>query len=80
MDYFERNREGVRKFTRFDVFNLQYNLPRWALKIPYDIFNRMNRLRLNKENAGLVSEITTANFMLKRARDSCIDLFYVAQK
>jgi ubiquinone/menaquinone biosynthesis C-methylase UbiE len=80
MDYFERNRESVRKFTRFDVFNLQYNLPRWALKIPYDIFNRMNRLRLNKENAGLVSEITTANFMLKRARDSCIDLFYVAQK
>jgi ubiquinone/menaquinone biosynthesis C-methylase UbiE len=80
MDYFERNRESVRKFTRFDVFNLQYNLPRWALKIPYDIFNRMNRLRLNKENAGLVSEITTANFLLKRARDSCIDLFYVAQK
>jgi 2-polyprenyl-3-methyl-5-hydroxy-6-metoxy-1,4-benzoquinol methylase len=80
MDYFERNRASVKKFTRFDVFNLQYNLPRWALKIPYDVLNRMNRLRLKKENNELVSEITTANFTLKRADDGCVDLFYVGKK
>ena len=80
MDYFERNKQSVKRYTRFDIFNLQYRLPRWALQIPYDIFNRLNRLRLNKENTGLVSEITVNNFILQPAADLCIDLFYVAEK
>lgn len=80
MDYFEINKAGVRKFTRFDIFNLQYILPRRILQIPYDIANRMNRLSLQKENTSLVSEITTANFSLKPADDNCFDLFVVAVK
>lgn len=80
MDYFEKNKASVERFTRWDIFNLQYKLPRAILRIPYDIANRMNRLRLQKENNGLVSEITTANFILKPADDTCIDLFMVAEK
>lgn len=80
MDYFEINKAGVKKFTRFDIFNLQYNLPLWALKIPYDIANRMNRKNLQKENTGLVSDITAKNFSLKQADDLCFDLFVVAEK
>jgi SAM-dependent methyltransferase len=80
MDYFERNKESVKRITRFDIFNLQYNLPRWTLQIPYDIANRVNRMRLKKENTNLVSQITVENFILNQADDLCIDLFYIAEK
>ncbi|MCC7051603.1 MAG: class I SAM-dependent methyltransferase [Bacteroidia bacterium] len=80
MDYFEKNKESVKRFTRFDVLNLQYNLPRSILRIPYDIANRMNRLRLQKENTGLVNQITTDNFYLDKAADLCFDLFAVCTK
>lgn len=80
MDYYEKNKAGVRKFTRFDILNLQYKLPRRLLQIPYDIFNRMNRLQLDKGNQQLVSDITVKNFFLKKADDQCFDLFVIATK
>lgn len=80
MDYFIKNKEGVRKFTRFDVFNLQYKLPRKWLQIPYEIANKMNRQKLMKQNDGLVNNIDTNNFKLDEATDSCFDLFYIATK
>ncbi|MCH5596600.1 class I SAM-dependent methyltransferase [Niabella ginsengisoli] len=43
MEYYHANKKAVEKITRFDVLNLQYNLPRWCLQIPYDIMNRWNR-------------------------------------
>ena len=44
--YYEENKRSVKKITRFDVFNLQYILPRQILQIPYDILNRRNRNKL----------------------------------
>ena len=29
MEYYEKNRQGVRRITRFDVLDLQHRLPRW---------------------------------------------------
>jgi len=78
MEYFEENKKSIKKFTRFDVFNLQYHLPRWLLQIPYDIANRMNRNLIQKNNASLVEDITQSNFSIFKADDTCFDLFAVA--
>lgn len=79
-DYYNKNRESVKKITRFDIFNLQYKLPRRVLQIPYDILNRLNRRKLLKQNSTLVSDITIENFNINPANDACLDLFYVATK
>lgn len=80
MAYYEENKRSVEKFTRFDIFNLQYRLPRSWLAFPYNIANRMNRNRLMKGNDSLVKDITTDNFNTRQADDQCLDLFYIATK
>jgi ubiquinone/menaquinone biosynthesis C-methylase UbiE len=80
MDYYAKNRKAVEKITRFDIFNLQYRLPRALLQIPYDILNRMNRKSLMTQNNSLVNEITYHDYFLDRAIDTCLDFFYVAEK
>jgi len=78
--YYEQNKESVRRIMRFDIFDLQHKLPRSVLQVPYEILNRMNRNRLQAGNNGLVMEITTANFSLKPADDWCFDFFCVVRK
>ncbi len=78
--YHEENRKSVRKFTRWDILNMQYWLPRWMLQIPYDLANRMNRNKLHKSNTGLVAEVTTSDFFLEEVSDLCFDFFCVAVK
>lgn len=80
MEYYEKNREGVRRITRFDVFNLQYLLPRQLLQIPYDLLNRLNRRRLLKENNDLTRSIKMEDYRLTQVHSRCFDLFYVATK
>ena len=78
--YFEQNKKSVQKITRWDIFNLQYNLPRTWLQIPYDILNRMNRNKLQTTNDELVKSITINDFELRTAKDDCYDLFIIAEK
>jgi len=80
MDYYEENKRSVQKFTRYDIFNLQYRLPRQVLQIPYDIMNRMNRKKLLKANTGTVQEITSTDFYLSEANDTCLDFYCIAEK
>lgn len=80
MDYYEKNKASVKKITRFDIFNLQYRLPRQILQIPYDVLNRRNRKKLLKENTGLVSDIHYTDYHISEAREGCFDLLYVATK
>jgi ubiquinone/menaquinone biosynthesis C-methylase UbiE len=80
MDYYNKNKQSVEKFTRFDILNLQYRLPRQLLQIPYDILNRMNRKKLLKNNTSLVSDIKMEDYLVEPANDKCFDLFYVAEK
>lgn len=80
MDYYLKNKASVEKITRFDIFNLQYRLPRQLLQIPYDILNRMNRRKLLKSNTSLVSDIQMEDYRVQEASDECFDLFYVATK
>ena len=78
--YYEKNRESVRRITRFDVLRLQWWLPRWVLQIPYDILNCLNRRRLHSENRTLTENIVMEDYSLQRVDDKCFDLFYVATK
>ncbi len=80
MKHYEKNKESVKKFTRFDIFNLQYLLPRQLLQIPYDILNRINRNKLMKSSDSLVSDIKLDDYFIDKANDNCLDLFYCAQK
>ncbi|MCP4551955.1 MAG: class I SAM-dependent methyltransferase [Bacteroidetes bacterium] len=80
MDYYALNKQSVKKFTRFDIFNLQYILPRRLLQIPYDIANRMNRKKILEENTFLVSNIKVDDYFLEKPTDECLDLFFIAQK
>jgi len=79
-EYYEENKKSVRKYTGFDILNLQYNLPRFMLQIPYDILNRMNRKKLLESSSQEVQTITYKDYHLKEADDFCFDLFAVATK
>ncbi len=80
MTYYNKNKESVRKITRFDIFNLQYRLPRWMLQAPYDYLNRRNRKKLLNQNDSLVANIKMEDYFVGAAKDDCFDLFYIATK
>jgi len=79
-EYYLKNKESVNRIMRFDVFRMQWWMPRQVLQVPYDIMNRMNRKKLLKKNSGLTSDLTTADFYIEQANESCLDLYYIAKK
>ncbi len=80
MEYYERNREGVRRITRFDPLDLQHRLPRRMLQLPYDVANRLNRRRLLAANRELTLGITPEDYRLAPVGDRAFDLFYIGTK
>ncbi len=79
-EYYERNREGVARIARFDPLRLRDRLPRWMLRVPYDVANRLNRRRLLADNDRLTRSITPDNYRLGPASDGAFDLFYIGTK
>ena len=80
MDYYNKNKESVRKITRFDILNFQYWLPRWLLQIPYDILNRFNRHSLQDNNEGIVNSIVYTDYSISTSNTECLDHFCIATK
>lgn len=80
MEYYEQNRRGVERITRFDILDLQHRLPRWVLQIPYDILNRLNRRRLLAENENLTTSITMEDYTIGQLTEQSFDLYYIATK
>jgi SAM-dependent methyltransferase len=80
MQYYERNRRSVARITRVDPFDLQHRLPRWMLRVPYDMLNRLNRRRLLVENRRLTSGITPEDYRLAPVGEGAFDLFYIGTK
>ncbi len=87
MQYFEQNRRGVERITRFDIFDLQHRLPRALLQIPYDILNRLNRRRIMSDNRELTQGIAMDDYSVvevDQIRDTidqrAFDLLYIARK
>ncbi len=79
-EYYERNRESVRRIARFDPLDLQHRLPRWMLRPSYDVANRLNRRRLLAANEDLTRAISPGNYRLGPASESAFDLFYIGTK
>lgn len=80
MEYYEKNREGVKRITRFDILDLQHRLPRQLLQVPYDILNRINRRRLLKKNTELTTSIEMTDYSVSNATEKSFDLLFVAEK
>ena len=80
MQYYEENKRSVKRIGRWDFLNLQYKLPKGILKIPYDMMNRFNRIRLKQDHVGLVSEISHEDYLLSKDAGACLDLFCVLEK
>lgn len=80
MDYYEANRRSVRRIARLDFLDLQHRLPRWMLRLPYDLLNRLNRRRLLQENTPLTTSIRMDDYRLGPVGGNCFDLFYIATK
>ncbi len=80
MEYYENNRRSVARMARWDVLGMRNWLPRWALKLPYDVLNRINRRRLLNSDQRLTSGIKMEDYYLAPATDECFDLFYIAAK
>lgn len=78
--YYQKNRQGVERITRFDPLDLQHRLPRWMLQIPYDLLNRLNRRRLLSENQALTEGIQMSDYAVVPVHKECFDLIYVAKK
>ncbi|GAA4445842.1 hypothetical protein GCM10023189_00230 [Nibrella saemangeumensis] len=79
MTYYEQNKKSVERITRFDIFNLQYRLPRWMLQVPYDIMNRFNRNRLLQQD-GIAAEINYTDYLVSNDPAGSLDFFYIATK
>lgn len=80
MAYYEKNREGVKRITRYDVLDLQHRLPRWMLQLPYDLLNRLNRRRLLTQNDSLTRSITMSDYEICPVTEDCFDLYFIAEK
>ena len=80
MDYYNKNKESVRKITRFDILNFQYWLPRWLLQIPYDLLNRFNRHSLQDANEGIVNSLVYNDYSICTSNSDCLDHFCIASK
>lgn len=80
MTYYEENRVSVRKFTRWDIFGLQYRLPSALLRIPYEILNRWNRNNLQHTDNELVRSIRHEDYIVVDNASSALDLFLLARK
>lgn len=80
MKYYEENKKSVRRFTRFDIFNLQYNLPASLLRIPYEILNRWNRNKLQSSDHGLVTDIRHEDYVVVNDATNALDLLLIVKK
>jgi ubiquinone/menaquinone biosynthesis C-methylase UbiE len=80
MTYYEENRKSVRKFTRWDIFDLQHKLPAALLRIPYEILNRWNRNNLQESENSLVRSIRHEDYIVVDDASEALDLFMIVRK
>jgi ubiquinone/menaquinone biosynthesis C-methylase UbiE len=80
MGYYEQNRRAVQRLARWDVLNLQYKLPAWMLRIPYEWLNRLNRNNLQEADSSLVTSITHEDYVVTDRPEDALDLFLMVRK
>lgn len=80
MEYYERNRKSVERVTKWDIFNLQYNLPASWLRVPYEFLNRRNRNKLKDSSDELVMSIKHQDYLVTPTAEEALDLLVFATK
>lgn len=80
LEYHDKNRKSVARYTRWDLLDLQHRLPASWLRVPYEILNRMNRKKLQAGNGQLVSGITHNDYIFTSDYVNCLDLFLIVRK
>ncbi|MBT1687767.1 class I SAM-dependent methyltransferase [Dawidia soli] len=80
MEYHEENRRSVNRIMRFDIFNLQYRLPAFMLRLPYEILNRRNRNKLQSADNSLVANIHYDDYIVVDDAANALDLFLIVRK
>lgn len=80
MQYYEQNKRSVRRFTRWDVLDLQHRIPARLLRIPYEILNRWNRNQLQSSGNELVRSIHHKDYLVSDTAGNALDLFLIAKK
>ena len=80
MRYYEKNKSSVNSIMRWDIFNLQYLLPRRLLQIPYDILNRFNRKNLRNQNKSIVEQVNFTDYFIQESSKDSLDHFCIATK
>jgi len=77
LEYYNQNKESVKRLTRFDVLDLQHKLPAFMLKIPYEIMNRLNRNKLQSTDNKLVASIKHDDYIVSEDADQSLDLLAI---
>ena len=77
MQYYNQNKDSVKRLTRFDVLDLQHKLPSFMLKIPYEIMNRLNRNKLQSSDNGLVASISYNDYVTSKNASESLDLLAI---
>lgn len=80
MKYYNDNKASVRRFTRWDVLDLQHRLPASLLKIPYEMLNRWNRNKLQHKDSKLVTDIGHDDYIVTDVPDEALDLLLIVRK
>lgn len=80
MAYYEENKRAVKRFTRFDILDLQHRLPASILRIPYELLNRWNRNTLQSADGKLVAGIHHNDYIVVDDAHDALDLFLLVKK
>lgn len=80
MEYYEQNKKSVQRIMKWDIFKLQWILPAWMLRTPYEFLNRRNRNKLQTGDDSLVKSIRHEDYRVTDDADNALDLFLIVTK
>lgn len=79
-NYLANHKVQVDKILKWDVFKLEKRLPRSLLKIPYNLFNQLNKVLVSRKNGEMLNGIVQEDFRLDEPNAESLDLYVVAEK
>lgn len=80
MAYYEQNKKSVQRIMKWDILRLQWNLPAWLLRAPYEFLNRRNRNKLQTGDNTLVQSIRHEDYHVTDDADNALDLLLIVTK
>lgn len=80
MKYYDRNKKSVDRMMRWDILDLQNNLPAWMLRFPYELLNRWNRDKLKTMSDDLVMSIQHEDYLVTDKAEEALDLYLRVKK